>query len=188
MRFGLREKVFGVLLISIPVLAMWFVFRPYRARNAKVMAEVETAQAKLKALESATGTIDGLNADIRSLSKVIDFFNSRMPQEKEIDKILLEAWQMAEANRLTTKSIRPLDPNRSARPSAGKLPCGEQPIAVHLEGDFMGFYAFLLALESQPRLMRIDQMNLEVLQDGPAGHMRVNFVMSVFFDRNGPTT
>ena len=32
---------------------------------------------------------------------------------------------------------------------------------MKLEGDFMGFYRFLQALERQPRIMRIHKMELE---------------------------
>ena len=59
----------------------------------------------------------------------------------------------------------------------------EQPIEMKLEGNFMGFYAFLLALENQPRIMRIRKMNLTKPEKSPEGTMHATFEMIVFFER-----
>ena len=53
---------------------------------------------------------------------------------------------------------------------------------MRLEGDFLGFYAFLQAMENQPRIMRIHKMELEKKSDAPQGHVQANFVVSVFFE------
>ena len=60
----------------------------------------------------------------------------------------------------------------------------EQPIVVQLMGDFRGFYAFLLALENQPRIMRIRTINMEKKDKCPPGHISAEFEMSIFFERN----
>ncbi len=181
MKFGLREIIFVFLLASIPVGAWWFVFRPNNARNAEIIKQIEARQEKLRALNQVTGTIGDLHKEILSRKKAIGYFQTRLPSEKEIDKVLQEIWRLAEANQLTTKSIRTLSRKNDA-PTSANAP-REQPIVVQLEGSFMGFYAFLQALENQPRIMRIRKMKLKTSEKLSEGHVQIGFEMCVFFDR-----
>jgi len=184
MKFGLREIVFISLLMLIPVGAWWFVFRPQNTRNVEMRRQIEARQAKLRDLNLATGTLGDLKSEIGSLTKAITFFQSKLPSEKEIDKILQEIWLLAESNKLNTKSIRTLDRKTDSIFTTEESDQSEQPIAIHLEGDFRGFYSFMLALENQPRIMRIRSMKLTKIEQGPEGSMMAEFEMSIFFERN----
>jgi len=64
-------------------------------------------------------------------------------------------------------------------------PYAEQPVFLQLEGDFKGFYSFLLALENKARIMRIQQMELEKLTNEQEGQMRADLTISIFFERSG---
>ncbi len=192
MKLGLREIVFIVLLMGMPVGAYFFVFRPHNQRDADMMRQIQAKQTKLRALNQAMGTLGDLKNEIGALNKAIKFFESKLPSEKEIDKVLQEVWRLAEANKLATKSIRTLE--RSSQNCFTNLdgPHAEQPIAMQLEGDFMGFYSFLQAMENQPRIIRIHKMALtkpdRTNDGGPAseGRMKAEFTVSVFFERNHP--
>ncbi|MDY7011427.1 MAG: type 4a pilus biogenesis protein PilO [Planctomycetota bacterium] len=186
MKFGIREIVFIIILTVIPVGAWWFVFRPSDIRNHEMMKQIDIRQEKLQALNRATATIGNLKTEIASLEKAIEFFRSKLPSEKEIDKVLQEVWRLAEANKLTTKSIRTLKTiSQSVTLSDPNGPYAEQPISIKLEGSFAGFYGFLLALESQPRIMRIQQMDIEKDGERGEGYIRVDCTVSVFFERSG---
>ncbi|GAG49990.1 unnamed protein product, partial [marine sediment metagenome] len=50
--------------------------------------------------------------------------------------------------------------------------------------DFLGFYSFMLAIENQPRVIRIRKMTLKKLDKAPQGHVRADFEMSIFFERS----
>jgi len=181
MKFGPREMIVLVLLLAVPIGAWWFVFKPQNAQNALVRQEIEAKQDKLKALNRAVSTIGNLRKEIDSLNAAVAFFQSKLPSEKEIDKVLQEVWLLAERNELKTKSIRTLKRSRSsAGTPAG--PHAEQPIAMELEGDFMGFYTFLQALENQPRIMRIHELTIENDLRRGKGHVKASFTMSVFFE------
>ncbi len=183
MKFGIREIVLLVLLMMIPVASWWLVFHPRDQRNIAMRLEIEARQEKLRQLNQAIGAAHDLQLQIDSLTEAIDYFKSRLPEEKEIDKILQDIWRLAKSNNLSTKSIRTLNRNNETNFVSGGGQ-SEQPIAVRLEGDFEGFYSFLLALEAQPRIMRISKMDLEASGDGPAGMVTARFEMSIFFEKN----
>jgi len=184
MKLGLRESVVVLLLLAVPVASWWFVFRPRTARRLEMREQIRVKQEKLRALNRMTGTLGDLQKEIASLQGALRFFQSKLPGEKEIDKVLQEIWQMAESNRMVTKSIRTLDRTDRRGFTAPTGPHAEQPITVQLEGDFMGFYAFLQALEKQPRIVRIQDMTLLRPAKSPGGHIRATFIMSIFFEKN----
>jgi Tfp pilus assembly protein PilO len=184
-KFGLREIVFIVLLMLIPVGAWWFVFRPQNEANAEMRRQIEARQAKLRELNKSLSVIGDLETEIGSLNEAIDYFESKLPDEKEIDKILQEIWMLAKSNDLQAKSIRTL----TRTGGSGFVQTGsgqaEQPIAISLAGDFEGFYTFLMALENQPRIMRVSKMNISGNKNGLGERINVQFELSIFFDRNG---
>ena len=184
MRLGLRELVLMAMLVAMPLGAWWQVFRPRNMRDAELRAKIEEKQRKLQALNHATATIGDLERQITSLEAGLWFFQSKLPSEKEIDRVLQDIWRMAEADRLVTKSIRTISRKESRRFTTAAGPHAEQPIIVQLEGDFLGFYTFLQTLENQPRIMRVQDMTLKKLEKGRQGRMQATFVMSVFFERS----
>lgn len=185
MKFGIREIVIILLLMLIPMGAWWFVLRPASEQNARMLQQIEVKRAKLHELNYATGTIGDLKTEIASLEKAIKYFQSKLPNEKEIDKVLKEVWLLAEENKLATKSIRTLAKVGENGFTSSDSPHSEQPIDMQLEGDFMGFYTFLQALENQPRIMRVSKMTLSKTEKGPEGSMTAKFSMSIFFERDG---
>jgi type IV pilus assembly protein PilO len=184
MKLPIREMVLGLLLVSMPVSAWWFVFKPGAQSDAQMRRQIELKQAKLRELNQATGSLGDLRREITELQKGINSLKARLPSEKEIDKVLKEIWSIAEANRLTTKSIRTVQRGDS---ETGAF--AEQPINVQVEGDYRGFYCFLQALENQPRIIQVHKLSLNRPEKkGEAaenGHVLASFAMSIFFERSG---
>ncbi len=185
MKIGLRELVFILLLAAIPVTAWYFVFRPRTARSQEIQREVQIKRRRLEALNRATGTIGDLQGEIESLQKAITFFRSRLPNAKDIDKVLQEVWRLAESSRLVTKSIRTADTSGQYASLVSDDPYGEQPIIMELTGDFMGLYTFLQAMENQPRITRIHRLSIETLDSPGDGVVKAELVLSIFFERSG---
>ena len=186
MKLGLREYLFFALLVGVPLGAWWMVFRPQNERESAMRQQLEAKQAKLRDLNRTTGELGNLRAAIKSLSKGIDFFQSKLPSEREIDKVLQEVWRLADANDLITKSIRTGTRSGPNRFSQAGSAAQEQPIEMTLEGDFLGFYAFLQALENQPRIMRIHEMQLEMLnkRGAPTGRVQASLTVTIFFEQS----
>jgi len=174
MKFGIREIVFVVVMLGLLGSTNYFVFSKANLKKQDLLREIHDRQAALSNLQQATAGIDDLNHKIDDLQKAITFFESKLPQEKEVDKILKEVWQMAEANSLQTKTIKTLKTERGPNYS-------EQPIDMSLAGDFNGFYSFLLQLEKLQRITRVTSMNLQKISDRD-GEMQAQMTLSIFFE------
>ena len=177
----LRQTVLVSLLLGMVVGAWYFVFRPRDRQDADMRLQIAAKQKQLQKLNRVTATIGNLKDEIASLEKAIEFFRSKLPNEKEIDKVLEEVWRLAEANNLTTKGIYTARRSPSSVFVTEGSTQNEQPITMGFEGEFVGFYSFLQALEGQPRIMRIRSIGLESL-DGKAGRIKADLEMSIFFE------
>ena len=174
MKFGIRELLFFAVMLGLLGSTYFFVFAKANQKRMALRAEILRKQQALNELRLSTAGIADLDAKVRDLKEAIKYFESKLPQEREFDKILKEVSQMAEANALTTKTVRTLKSERLAGYS-------EQPIQMSLTGNFNGFYSFLLQLEKLPRITRITNMQLQKLQDHD-GEMQASITLSIFFE------
>jgi len=177
MRFGIKELIFVLLMAGLVASSYIFVFKPAADKRSGREADILSRQKALAELKTATTGISDLEKKIADLQSAIAFFESKLPQEKEIDKILQELWQMAESNSLQTKTIKTLKSERSGGYS-------EQPIQMSLAGDFHGFYSFLLQLEKLSRITRVSQLKLDKITT-KEGEMQAQMTMSIFFESDG---
>ena len=173
MKFGVRELIFCCVLLGILGLA-YSDFRKRDAERQDLEADTAKIRTELVSLKTATAGIEDLGRKIDDLQKAIDFFESKLPQEKEMDKILTEVSQMADANALQTRTVKTLRSEKTANYS-------EQPIQMSISGDFNGFYSFLLQLEKLARITRVTQMNLQKI-DEHDGQMQAQMTLSIFFE------
>jgi type IV pilus assembly protein PilO len=173
MKLGIRELLFFALMLGL-VIAATVVLQKSRARTVTLQADTETKRRELADLKQSTAGIVNWGQKFAELKQAISFFESKLPQEKEIDKILKEVWQMAEANSLQTRTVRTLKTDRGASYS-------EQPIEMSLAGDFNGFYVFLQQLENMPRITRVTHMNLTKMIERD-GAMQAKLTLSIFFE------
>jgi type IV pilus assembly protein PilO len=182
MKIGLREIVFLVVMIGLLGATWWFVFKKANERRMALEADVRTKQTALENLRNATTGIDNISKKLSDLQKAIAFFESKLPQEREIDKIVGDISKIAQANNLNCKSIKTLKIERTPHIS-------EQPIELVLEGNFAGFYEFMLQIEKLPRITRTTKMELDKISDRD-GETEAKLVISIFFEpeRTGTPT
>lgn len=174
MKIGAREVLFFTLMLSMLGGSWYFVFKRANDRRDYLRAEIARKEGDLENLRKSTAGIEDLGKKIGELQRAIAFFESKLPKEKEMDKVLREVWQMAEANSLECKSIRTLKPERQPAYS-------EQPVELVMSGEFTGFYSFLLQLEKLPRITRLTKMNLQKITSVD-GQMTAKVTLSVFFE------
>jgi type IV pilus assembly protein PilO len=174
MKLGFREIIFVSVMLAVLIGAYTFVFKKTSEKREALVTDTESKQKVLNNLNQATAGIEDLNRKTQELEKAITFFQSKLPQEREVDKILQDVWQMAAANSLESKTVKMQKTEKTANYS-------EQPIQMSLSGDFNGFYSFLLQLEKLPRITRVTQMKLEKISDRE-GAMQAQLTLSIFFN------
>jgi type IV pilus assembly protein PilO len=182
MRFGLREVIFLIVLLAVPAVSLFYVFKPRNEEIQQALKEIAVKQTRLDRLEAATATIDDLGLEIEKGREAIALIEAKLPSEQEVDVILEQIWQIARANRLTQKSLKSEKPVPAAN-------YRELPLKIVMEGEFDGFYQFMLQLENLPRITRVHEMKLQRggLPGTPAagndlsGVMKAEFVLSIYF-------
>lgn len=177
MHFGFRELLFVLLLLGVPVAMYFFVFEPRNKQVAEVRAEIRQKQAKLDELQQATKRIPDLGKEIDRLHEAIDVIEQKLPDERKVDEVLKQVWELATRQRLTPKSVRTEKPLPT-------LNFSELPITMEIVGNFDGFYSFLLELEKMPRITQLPKMKLSkvTVKDSSEGVMKADLVLSVFFE------
>ena len=175
MRFGLREAIFVLVLLALPVAAYFFVFEPRNKQITEAIAEIRNKESKLTRLEAVTKDIDDLGEEIDKLTGAIEMFEEKLPAQREVEVVLKQVWEMAAQHALMPKKIRTDKPVAAAQ-------YAELPIRMTIIGDFDGFYSFLLDLEKMQRITRMPKMKLEKASKAEDGQMQAEVVLSIFFD------
>ncbi len=179
MKFGARELIFVAVMLGLLASSYFLVFNKANEKRVAVQAEIDRKQRALAELEQATSGTDDLKQKIDDLQKAISIVEDKLPQEREIDKVLKEVWQMAEANNLEQRTIKTLRSQRANN-------YNEQPIEMSLAGDFEGFYVYLQQLEKLPRLTRVTRMDLNKMNNRE-GAMEARLTLSIFFEPDTTT-
>ena len=174
MKFGARELVFLAVMRGLLGASYVFVFSKADAKRAAREAEVDSKVKALADLERATATVHDVDKKTEELQKATAYFEGKLPQAREIDKVLKEVSQIAENKHLQTKTVKTFKAQRMHGYS-------ELPIEMSLSGDFGGFYEFLLELERLRRLTRVTHMNLTKIADRD-GEMQAQITISIFFE------
>ena len=177
MKLGAREIVVLNLMLALLGASWWFGFKQVDERKQQFREEMALKQRELGELKEATADVEDLGRRVDELQQAIDFFEGKLPREKEVDKILRDVWRAAERNRLEIGKFETLKVRRDSHYS-------EQPIKLELAGDFEGFYAYLLELESLKRITRVTGMTLTKLEQRN-GAMEAEMVLSIFFEPSG---
>ena len=180
MKFGIRELLFLGLLAALPVGGWLWIFKPAKENFQKQQELIAAKEAKLVRLNKATASIDDLSAEVDRLAEAVSFFESKLPGQHEIHKILEQVTKIADAQRLETHLFKTLKP----KPFAGY---SEQPIQMDVYGDFDAYYQFLLEVEKLPRITKIQKMSLEK-DPKQEGVMSAKFTLSIFFDHDNEKT
>lgn len=182
MRFGLREFIFFVVLLAVPVASFFYLFKPRNDEIRQANAEIQAKQGKLDRLAAAASRIDDMQLAIEQGRQSIQLIEAKLPNEQGVDGILEQVWQIAKRNKLTVKSVK----SQAALPAARYM---ELPLKVIMEGEFDGFYQFLLELETLPRITRMHMVKLTRLtgkdataEDFPPGWMKADFTLSIYFE------
>ncbi|MBX3373264.1 MAG: type 4a pilus biogenesis protein PilO [Phycisphaeraceae bacterium] len=189
MRFGFRELIFFAVLLAVPVMSLFYVFKPRNGEIESALREIDVKRGRLANLAEITSKIDDLELMIMEGRESIKLVVEKLPSEKAVDDILKQVWQIADGNMLAVKSIK----SEKTVPAAEYM---ELPLRMSLEGEFDGFYRFLLELEALSRITRIHELKIRRMVPQRTGHnaefrpgtMRADFILSIYYEPESQST
>lgn len=175
MKFGIRELVFVIVLLAMPVSSYWFVFRPQNEEIEAARKEIEHKEATLDQLALATAQIEDLQRENEELHAAIEEAESRLPSTKEVEVILEQVAELARESKLSMSRVKTEKPESAASYMA-------QPIEMSVSGNHDDFYdKFLREIEQLERTMRILDLKIE-RNDRENGTMRATFTLAIYFE------
>lgn len=181
MRFGARELVFILLLFAVPASVYFLVFKPRKEAEARMIEESRDRQEKLEDLNRAR-VIAGRNLrdHIDMLKQLLQIVRARQPEEADASRILYGLDMLANSNRLRAET-KDRPSKRFAGPGNRYT---EKRILMNVQGAYFDFYAFLQAMENQPRIIRVNKLKLKKLREGQQqGYVSADLDLQIFFKR-----
>lgn len=177
MRMGIRETVLLAVLLALPLCSYWMVFRPQNREIGVAKKEIEQKRQMLDKLQATTARNDDLQRANEEIRRNISSIEARLPSNKEVDAVIRQVSDLAVDSGLEPPSVE------SEKPVAAAMYM-EQPLKMKINGDFTGFYDFLVKLEQLPRITRIPDMKITRSRDAD-GHMLAEFTLSIYFQPEG---
>lgn len=174
MNIGLRELLFMIVLVAMPMSSYWYVFRPQNTEIQAARAEIEHKEQMLAKLAKATARNDDLLKVNQEIAQGIATVESRLPDNKEVEIILGQVATIARESNLALPKVRSANPVPSAKYM-------EQPLDMVVNGDFDDFYKFLLGVEELDRITRMPNMKIKKLDDVD-GSIEAEFTLSIYFE------
>lgn len=178
MTFSIRQFFFFAVLLAVPVTAYLLVFKPQNEEMAKARQQIAHKTAMLEKLREATSRTEDLQRANEEIRASIEAIEARLPTRKEMDAVLRQVATLAEQNKLRIPEFKKSDKSAMAGLAL------EQPLEIQIEGNFDGFYQFLLELEQLPRITRMTDLNLKRAEEKD-GDMESEFTLSVYYQGDG---
>jgi len=180
---GMRDLAFVAVLIAVPIASYFFVFAPRNDEIAKARAEINAKNVRLENLRRLTSRIGDLGREIVEREEELERLNQKLPDREGVDRILEQVTQLAQKSNLAVRSVK----GEKVVPAGMAM---ELPLKTTIEGNFDGFYQFLLDVEALPRITRVHSMKIAKLGMGPrdnpdemvGGSMRAEFTLSIYFN------
>lgn len=188
-RFGVREYVFVGMLFVIPVVMFMYVLAPRSKASAKTREDTAWKRKQLDELGLVRKqAMRNVKEDIIELEKVESHLRNRVPRIAAAEKAIGDLSQLARDNDLRAKKIRIIIPVNSAttvlKDAAGtksKKKYEHRELTIELEGRFTDFYSFLQALENFPRIIHVETMMLQKMEQ--EGCVEARLKLWIFFQR-----
>ncbi len=175
MTSGSRKFIFFVLLVALAYVSYAYMIKPANQHLAREKIEVNAKRAKLLELRKATAAASDLTKQLEKVEEAIAVFESKLPPQSEIDKVLEDITKIVQMHGLVSKTIRTLP----VKINRGYI---EQPLHMELHGNFNSYYSFLLELEKLDRITKIRELSLKK-KAKTEGETAATFVVSIFFQK-----
>ncbi len=162
----------SVAVIAVLVVISYFAFfhrgitRYFYYKNQE-----KVLQENLASNPQLDKTYAELQKRIESIQSILNDFNQRLPEGKNIDDILTQVYSAAAQAGISVDTIEPQ-----------AIVQGEMynrfPIKLYLTGTFESCFAFFARLETLPRILRLENLTME--KTGDENMLHLELLISAF--------
>lgn len=175
MRRNLAIFLAAVVLIS--ALFFVLVFRPQSNRIAEATDTADAEEQRVQTLRAELDRLQELERNAPELRKQAARFQAAIPEEPRLAEFILQVQEAANASGIEWIAVNPTPP--TAGPQAGT---SDIPIQMNVNGGYFQVQDFLVRLETLPRAVKIDSVNLGA---GPAGLPNLTAALSMTMFMSG---
>ena len=163
---GNRDRnviLLGVLALVLLVVAFYFLlFGPLLTRLDEQAAARDERQATLAELQAEVARLEEVRRNSPELQRQLLELNKRIPTQPEVETLLVQIEDIAQAAGVTQTQIVRGDPV----PPEGGGDFTVQPITMSFEGTYEELLEFLRLADDLVRLMAVNNVTYEVAEEG----------------------
>ena len=155
--------------IALAVAFFFFIVIPLQEKNAKQQVDLRKIQVQLNEARKLKEDIGRHRQDAEKWGKVVDLFQERLPEEREIPR-LLEKFENLGSDIGLSVELSQMNPERDTNKET-------IPYKVVARGDFHQIVTFINLLEREQRYLKISDLNIGPEENGVS---ETSFTLSTF--------
>ncbi len=148
-----RYMLFGILGAGILTAYVYLLMMPLWAEKGKLEGELQKLQADLDQKRIIAANRPKLEAEIKALEKQLEVALVKLPEEKEIPKLLTQVNTLGLQNGLEFLLFRPAAPVRKGF-------YAEVPIDIRVQGDYHALGKFLDRVSKLERIVNVADLKI----------------------------
>ena len=151
-----RYVLFGLLGGAILVAYVYLLMMPLWAEKGKLEGDLQKLQADLDQKRIIAANRPKLEAEIKALEKQLEVVLVKLPEEKEIPKLLTQVNTLGLQSGLEFMLFRPAAPVRKGF-------YAEVPIDIRVQGEYHTLGAFLDRVSKLERIVNVADLRITPL-------------------------
>jgi type IV pilus assembly protein PilO len=159
---------FGVFLLVIIGLFIYFVHIPKTTQIAQLEKDIGGLQAKINANEAKIRKLDDLRKEVKALEEKLRVLTAQLPPESEVSGLLRQIQNLVSRSGLSLKVWRP-----SKRKTHGSGLYEEIPISIDLTGAYHDVGIFLDRVSKLTRIVNVLNIRMGSAAMNKAGQMDI---------------
>ena len=173
MPLGIKETAAFFVVLGMMGSSYFVGFKPIQEQRQALITDMDQKKVALENLRASLLVVANMQKKLDDLSKSIQFFDARLPRDKDIKPIIESIWKIAEKHGLSADRMKTLRVDQGPNYL-------EQPIELELTGDFKGFYQFLLDIERISRITRVGKIDLKQNEKDPT-RVQIKLTLSIYY-------
>jgi len=151
-----RYMLFGILAAAIVTAYVYLLMMPLWAEKGKLEGELQKLQADLDQKRVIAANRPKLEMEIRALEKQLEAAVVKLPEEKEIPKLLTQVNTLGQQGGLEFLLFRPATPVRKGF-------YAEVPIDIRIQSDYHSLGVFLDRVSKLERIVNVADIKITPL-------------------------